>query len=125
MARFLTLPQPDEPEEDPLAGMVNLFDVSVVFIVALMMTLFSVYRMGDLVDPETEVTMVKTTADGDQEIIIKKGSKIEARKITRNTMSGEGVRLGIAYQLNNGEIIYVPEGPDGFSAESEGDADER
>ena len=118
MARFLNLPQPDDPEEDPLAGMANLFDVSVVFIVALMMTLFSVYRMGDLVDPETEVTMVKTTADGDQEIIVKKGSKIEARKITRNSMSGEGVRLGIAYQLNNGEIIYVPEGPDGFSTTS-------
>ena len=125
MARFLNLPQPDEPEEDPLAGMANLFDVSVVFIVALMMTLFSVYRMGDLVDPETEVTMVKTTADGDQEIIIKKGPKIEARKITRNAMSGEGVRLGIAYQLNNGEIIYVPEGPDGFSTGLEGDAGER
>jgi hypothetical protein len=51
MPRFLHLPSPDEvPEEDPLAGIANLFDVSVVFIVGLMITLFSVYRMGDLVD---------------------------------------------------------------------------
>lgn len=115
-ARFLKLPQIEEPEEDPLSGVANLFDVSVVFIVSLMITLFSVYRMGDLVDPQSEVTMVKTTADGAQEIIVKKGPKIEARKISKETMSGEGVRLGIAYQLSNGEIIYVPEGPDSFSA---------
>ena len=121
MARFLKLPQIEEPEEDPLSGVANLFDVSVVFIVSLMITLFSVYRMGDLVDPETEVTMVKTTQDGGQEIIVKKGPKIEARKITNDTMSGEGVRLGIAYQLANGEIIYVPEGPDSFSATPEGE----
>ncbi len=51
MARFLHLPSPDEEvEEDPLAGIANLFDVSIVFIVGLMITLFSVYRMGDLMD---------------------------------------------------------------------------
>lgn len=121
MARFLKLPQIDEPEEDPLAGVANLFDVSVVFIVSLMVTLFSVYRMGDLVDPDTEVTMVKTTADGAQEIITKKGARIEARKITRQSMSGEGVRLGIAYQLTNGEIVYVPEGPESFATSPEPD----
>ncbi len=43
MARFLKLPAPDEPpEEDPLAGIANLFDVSIVFIVGLLITLFSV-----------------------------------------------------------------------------------
>ena len=56
MARFLHLPSPDEPmEEDPLAGIANLFDVSVVFIVGLMITLFSVYRIGDLVDIGVDV----------------------------------------------------------------------
>jgi hypothetical protein len=115
-ARFLKLPNVEEPEEDPLSGVANLFDVSVVFIVGLMVTLFTVYRMGDLVDPETEVTMVKTNAAGEQEIITKQGTRIEARKITRETTSGDGVRLGIAYQLTNGEVIYVPEGPDAFGA---------
>ena len=47
MARFLRLPPADESfEEDPLAGIANLFDVSVVFIVGLMISLFSLYRMG-------------------------------------------------------------------------------
>ena len=58
MAKFLKLPPPEgEADDDPLAGVANLFDVSVVFIVALMVTLISVYRMGDLLDPDAEVTM--------------------------------------------------------------------
>jgi hypothetical protein len=110
MGRFLHLPAPDEPpEEDPLSGVANLFDVSVVFIVGLMITLFSVYRMGDLVDPNTEVTMVKTNAAGEREIITKEGTTITAYKVTGKTMQGEGERLGTAYRLNNGQIIYVPD----------------
>lgn len=109
MAKFLRLPAPDEPEEDPLAGVANLFDVSVVFIVGLMISLFSIYRMGDLIDPDTEVTMVKTNAQGQSEIIIKRGTEIEAYEMTGETMSGDGERLGTAYRLANGQIIYVPD----------------
>ncbi len=109
MTKFLRLPPPDEPEEDPLAGVANLFDVSVVFIVGLMISLFSVYRMGDLMDPDTEVTMVKTNAQGQSEIIIKRGTEIEAYEMTGETTSGDGERLGTAYRLANGQIIYVPD----------------
>lgn len=115
MRRFLHLPSPEEtPEEDPLSGVANLFDVSVVFIVGLMITLFSIYRMGDLVDAKSEVTMVKTNAQGQQEIVVKKGTKITAYRVTGKTMTGNGERLGTAYRLANGQIIYVPEeGKDG------------
>lgn len=115
MGRFLRLPTPEEPEEeDPLAGIANLFDVSVVFIVGLMITLFSIYRMGDLVDAQSEVTLVKTNPQGQREIIVKKGTEIKAYKVTGESLSGNGERLGTAYRLSNGQIIYVPE--------SEGDA---
>jgi hypothetical protein len=111
MARFLHLPAADEiPEEDPLSGVANLFDVSVVFIVGLMITLFSVYRLGDLVNGQTEVTMVKTNAQGQKEIVIKKGNKITAYKMSGKTAAGDGERLGTAYRLANGQVIYVPEG---------------
>src|SRR5678816_725222 len=113
MSRFLHLPSPEElPEEDPLAGIANLFDVSVVFIVGLMISLFSVYRMADLVDSKSEVTMVKTNAQGEREIIVKKGTKITAYKVSGKTANGDGERLGTAYRIANGQIIYVPEGPD-------------
>src|SRR5690606_43177 len=65
MGRFIKLAAPDEPpEEDPLSGVANLFDASIVFIVGLMITLFSVYNMGDLMSGEGSVTMVKTDASG-------------------------------------------------------------
>ena len=110
MARFLHLPAPEEPlDEDPLAGVANLFDVSVVFIVGLMITLFSVYRMGDLMDPSSEVTLVKTNADGLREVIVKKGTEITAYELTGETLGGDGERLGTAYRLADGQIIYVPD----------------
>lgn len=105
------MPLPDEPEEDPLAGVANLFDISVVFIVGLMISLFSIYRMRDLVDPESAVTMVKTNAQGESEVIVKKGTKIDAYKVTSQQASGDGERLGTAYRLANGQIIYVPDAP--------------
>lgn len=111
MARFLTLPPPNAPieEDDPLAGVVNIFDVSVVFIVGLMIALFSVYRIGDLIDPNSEVTLVKTNEDGLREIIVKRGTEIEAYELTGETLGGDGERLGTAYRLADGQIVYVPD----------------
>ncbi len=110
MARFINLPSADDAaEEDPLAGIANLFDVSIVFIVGLMITLFSVYRMGDLVDADSEVTMVKTDAQGRREIIVKKGTEITAYELSGEMTEGDGERLGTAYRLANGQIVYVPE----------------
>ena len=110
MARFLHLPLPDAAvDEDPLAGVANLFDVAVVFIVGLMIALFSVYRIGDLIDPNSDVTLVKTNADGIQEVIVKEGTEITAYELTGDTMEGDGERLGTAYRLADGQIIYVPD----------------
>ena len=117
MAKFVHLPLPEEmPEEDPLSGVANLFDMSIVFIVGLMVTLFSVYSMADLIDPESDVTMVKTDKNGMKEIIVKKGTQIDAYKVTGETMTGDGERLGTAYRLPNGEIIYVPDDEGGSPA---------
>lgn len=111
MARFLKIPPPNAPieEDDPLAGVVNIFDVSVVFIVGLMIALFSVYRIGDLIDPNSEVTLVKTNEDGVREIIVKRGTEIEAYELTGETLGGDGERLGTAYRLADGQIVYVPD----------------
>jgi len=110
MGRFIKLAAPEEPaDEDPLAGVANLFDASIVFIVGLMITLFSVYNMGDLMSGESEITMVKTDASGLQEIVVKKGETITAYKVSGDTGTGDGERLGSAYRLANGQVIYVPD----------------
>lgn len=99
----------EQPLEDPIAGVANLFDASVVFIVSMMIALFMAYNMLDMLNPKSEMTIMKKTADGKIEIITKKGKEIKVQKITDKRLSGEGTRLGTAYQLKDGRVIYVPE----------------
>lgn len=98
-----------EPLEDPIAGVANLFDASVVFIVSMMIALFMAYNMLDLLDPTSEVTVVKKNAAGEMEVISKKGTQISVSKVTDKKLSGQGQRLGTAYQLPDGRVVYVPE----------------
>jgi hypothetical protein len=63
----------EEPLEDPISGVANLFDVSVVFIVSMMIALFMAYNMLDMMDPKSDMTIMKKKSDGTMEIISKKG----------------------------------------------------
>jgi len=99
----------NDEAEDPLSGVANLFDVSLAFIVALLITLFMLFSAVDFLDPESNVTIVRENDDGTVEIVVKEGDKIEVQRVTADTMSGQGVRLGTAYRLANGEVVYVPE----------------
>lgn len=96
-------------DEDPLAGIANLFDVSVAFIVALLIALFALFSSGKLLDKNSHVTLVKQTENGEMEIITKQGAQIKVQKVTDKTLSGQGTRLGTAYRLANGQIVYVPD----------------
>lgn len=97
-------------DDDPLSGIANLFDVAMVFAVALLAALISYMKLGELVT-ENEVTIVKNPGKPDMEIIRKEGKKIERYKATRNATGSKrgGRRIGVAYELDNGDIIYVPE----------------
>lgn len=96
-------------DDDPLAGIANLFDVSVAFIVALLLALFALFSSGSLLDPNSKMTMVKQSDNGELEIITKDGPKIKVQKVTDKKMAGQGERLGVAYRLGSGQVIYVPE----------------
>ena len=100
----------DLHQEDPMSGVANLFDVGVVFIVGLIGALISAYSLLDFLSPKTEITMVKKNDDGRVEIVTKKGKQIKVEKVTDKKLQGEGTRLGTAYRLKDGKIIYVPEG---------------
>lgn len=90
--RFLkSLPVHDETAEaDPMAGVAQLFDVSVAFIVAVIAAIFTLLSSAGLLKVE-------------------KNNQVITRKVTPKNMSGNGVRLGTAYKLENGEVIYVPD----------------
>ena len=44
-----------------------------------------------------------------REIIVKRGTEIEAYELTGETLGGDGERLGTAYRLADGQIVYVPD----------------
>jgi hypothetical protein len=95
--------------EDPLSGVANLFDVGLVFIVSLFLALMTTYHMVDFFSETSEMTLIKKNDQGQLEIITKKGKEIKVEKVTdRKTGGEEGVKLGTAYQLKNGRMIYVP-----------------
>ncbi|GEM67126.1 hypothetical protein SMI01S_07320 [Sphingobacterium mizutaii NBRC 14946 = DSM 11724] len=97
------------PLEDPISGVANLFDISIVLIVAMIIALMSALNVLDLLNPEADMTLTKKNKDGQMEIITKKGKEIRVQKIYPEEASGQGERLGTAYQLEDGQVIYVPE----------------
>ena len=98
-------------DDDPMSGMSNLFDLGMVFAVALMVALVSKFNMTEMLSDE-DFTIVKNPGKENMEIIQKKGKKIEKFKSEKGSNAGgkgQGKKLGTAYQLENGEIIYIPE----------------
>jgi hypothetical protein len=98
-------------DEDPMEGVANLFDIGLVFIVGLVLALFSAYRLQDLFSETSRFTMLKQSQDGQMELITKDAKEIRAMKITADQAKGMGTRLGTAYRLQDGSMVYVPEKP--------------
>ena len=101
----------DGEDYDPLSVLTNLFDVAMVFAVALMVALVTRFDITEVLSKE-DFTMVKNPGTEQMEIITKKGEKIVKYTPSENQKSDDksrGRRVGTAFQLENGEIIYVPE----------------
>lgn len=94
---------------DPMSGAANLFDTAVIFIAALLLALITVFDAKELFAKNSSMTLVKKNENGEMVIIEKKGRRIQAVRMTREEAAGKGVRLGTAYQLEDGSMIYVPE----------------
>ena len=97
----------DEDEElNPILSAVNLVDVVLVIIAALLIALaqnpLSTFSSDD-------VTVIKNPGKPNMEIIVKKGKEIKKYKSTGEVGSGEGMRAGVAYTMADGSFVYVPE----------------
>ncbi len=98
-------------DNDPVAMLTNLFDVAMVFAVALMVALVTKFNMTEIFSQE-DYTVVKNPGKENMEIITKEGQTITKYKPSESQekKSGKkGKKVGIAYELENGEIIYIPE----------------
>ncbi len=98
-------------EIDPMSVVGNLFDVAMVFAVALMVALVTRFNMTEMFSKE-DFTIVKNPGKENMEIITKEGQKINRYTPSENqdqSQGRKGKKVGVAYELENGEIIYIPE----------------
>ncbi len=97
-------------EHDPVSMLSNLFDVAMVFAVALMVALVTKFNMTEIFSKEN-YTIVKNPGKDNMEIITKEGEKINRYRPSENKESTgrKGRKVGVAYELENGGIIYIPE----------------
>ena len=100
----------DDESVNPMLSVANLFDGAIVFALALMVALVVRFQMDEIFSKE-DYTIVKNPGKSNMEIIKKTGKQIERFKASNDakTNKQKGKRLGVAYELEDGEIIYIPE----------------
>ncbi|MBM3515490.1 MAG: DUF2149 domain-containing protein [Alphaproteobacteria bacterium] len=110
MKRKSLLRRNADDDVDPLCSLGNLFDVAMILAVGFMVATVSYLNIADLLAKD-EFTMVKNPGKPDMEIITKDQQKITRYAATDQQAEpgARGKRVGAAYQLESGEIIYVPE----------------
>lgn len=97
-----------EPEsDDPILSVVNLIDVFLVIIAALLIAV----AQNPLLSPfaRQNVTVIIDAGKPTMEVLIKQGEKLEKFKASGAIGQGEGEKAGIAYRMKDGTMVYVPE----------------
>lgn len=98
-----------EDDDDPMLSAVNLVDVFLVLVVAL---LTAVAVQSQTQADDKNVTIIRNAGEPDMEIVVRKDGKEVRFKGNGGSTQGEGVRAGVAYRLKDGNIMYVPESPE-------------
>ncbi len=96
----------EEDGDDPILSVVNLIDVFLVIIAAL---LIAVAQSPSNPFSADNVTVIKNPGQPDMEITMKEGQKITRYQSKGNIGSGDGTKAGVAYRLKDGSMVYVPE----------------
>ncbi len=96
-------------DEDPLAFVSNLFDVALIIALAFLVMLVIAYNLQELLTPNERVTIIKNPGEKNMQIIVKEGEVIKVMNMTSELYGGQGEKIGTAYRLRDGTIIYVPE----------------
>jgi hypothetical protein len=96
----------DDDAMNPITSVVNLVDLFLVVIAALMISI----ALNPL-NPfsSNNVTVVKNPGEKNMEIITKKGKELKTYKSNGSIGEGDGVKAGITYKLKDGSMVYVPE----------------
>jgi hypothetical protein len=100
-----------EEDDDPMLSAINLVDVFLVLVVALL-TAVAVKTQST---PSPDVSKVEQAGQPDMTLVVREQGKEVRFKGAGSASQGQGVRAGVAYRLEDGSIIYVPEAGAGAS----------
>lgn len=99
----------DEDEElNPMLSTVNLVDVFLVIIAALLIAIAQNPMSPFMAE---NVTVITNPGEDNMRITIKQGETITEYQSTGEIGEGAGARAGIAYRMPDGSMIYVPDEP--------------
>ena len=105
--RRISLDSIDEPTDSITSGVENLFDVAMVFAVALIVALAAFWQ-SPLLFENQDFTAVVNPGKPDMELVVKEGKELKRYQASTEQGSGEGELLGRAYRLPDGKVVYVP-----------------
>ncbi len=92
--------------DDPILSVVNLIDVFLVIIAAL---LLAVANNPVNAFSQDDYTLIKNPGEANMEVLIKQGETLQHYKASGEIGQGEGAKAGVASRLKDGSMIYVPE----------------
>ncbi len=93
--------------DDPLLSVVNLIDIFLVIIAALLITVAQNPMLNAF--SQQDVTVITDPGKPSMEMVVKQGEKIERYKASGAIGAGDGEKAGVAYRMKDGSIVYVPE----------------
>ena len=102
----------DDAEDDPMASVVNLVDLLLVLVAALLLA-FAASPLSPLAGGE--VTVIRDAGTPQMEVVVMRGASVERFSASGRSGVGGGVRVGSAWRLADGSMVYLPE-PAGASS---------
>ena len=96
----------DDDSDDPMLSLVNLIDVLLVVIAALLLCI-----ANNPLQPlsRDKVTVIRNAGQPDMEIITMEGKQIQRFRADGKTGSGQGSKAGTAYRMADGSLVYIPD----------------
>jgi hypothetical protein len=94
-----------EDDDDPMLSAVNLVDVFLVLVVALL----TAVAVQTQTSANERITIIRNPGQPDMEVVVREQGKEVRFKGAGSAAQGQGVRAGVAYQLEDGNIVYIPE----------------
>lgn len=96
----------DSETDDPILSVVNLIDVFLMIIAALLLSIAN-HPLNPF--SQDKITLIRNAGQPNMEIVTKDGQNIQRFQADGTAGQGQGVKAGVAYRMADGSLVYVPE----------------